>query len=182
MQMRCVGSLNPPCDRCAKAKRHCVISERHRASPLQTRMSNTRIDGNRHGIDRPHHDDRSYHRPAECPRSDTTLTQISDRTIVTINGSPGDTAQASSQSSAIARSESSTDAHQQRRLVLPSVYSISPLTSADLESAYMTEEQNSRPSHDTRSPLSPPTSNYSGQTNEISLTELERDIYHLVDL
>jgi hypothetical protein len=68
-------------------------------------------------------------------------------------------------------------------MVLPSVYSISPLNiSADLESAYLDEGAVEPKHHAARSSVSTSTPYGSTSSEDIVLTAVERDIYHLVDL
>jgi hypothetical protein len=189
--MRCVGSMNPPCDRCAKAKRQCIITNRTRAQPSQLRAAS---------ILNHHHDERrrasehtftNHNRLAQrddyrrsessFPASEREAT-LPDRST----RSPEQIRQPSSQPNSTSGSDVTAESHSHRPVVLPSVYSLSPLNiTADLESAYLDEspgEHSSRSGHGARSSVSTATTYGSASSDEIALTAVERDIYHLVDL
>lgn len=188
--MRCVGSANPPCDRCAKAKRPCVITNRNKTQPSSTMRGTSVLD---------HHD--SKRRASEFAfssnvspshrdnyrRSDVSFGNfypeqaLPDRTTK----SPEQHRQPSSQPASTSSGETPAEARSQPRGVLPSVFSNSQLNiSADLESAYLDEspgEPGGRSGHGARSSVSTSTTYGSNSSEEIVLTAVERDIYHLVD-
>jgi hypothetical protein len=176
--MRCVGSMNPPCERCAKAKRQCVITSRDRTHPqhVQGRLGSPQAyhNGYRRTADRSRSNDGLFDQASQHVHSRTLSSSGAERDAVIVHRPS-----TSSQASNIDHRDSASEA---RRLELPSVYSVSPLTSADLESAYLRDTPVEHNSSSSRSPLSASTTSLSNHKEGASLTAIERDIYHLVDL
>ncbi|KIW02647.1 hypothetical protein, variant [Verruconis gallopava] len=188
LKMRCVGALNPPCERCAKAKRPCVISQRHRAHPVHGRGSSVLVfhDSAKHSSDESASNDTAHVHRREYLRPENSFISASERDCaIRSSTSSEESKNPSSLSKPAVDTTHNVEIHQPRQFALPSVYSVTPFVEADLESAYMNEscvERSSRSSHEARSSVST-SSPYGGstQTDDGSLTALERDIYHLVD-
>ena len=189
--MRCVGSMNPPCDRCAKAKRQCIITNRVRTQPSQARGSSSaghdvKRRASEHsfqysGLLGQRDDFRRSEHSFPALQRETTTTTLPDRSTK----SPEQFRHPASQAGSSSSGDATADTHHQRHVVLPSVYSVSSLNIADLESAYLDEspgEVRSRSAHGARSSVSTSTTYGSNSSDEIVLTAVERDIYHLVDL
>lgn len=189
--MRCVGSMNPPCDRCAKAKRQCIITNRVRTQPSQARSSSVaghdeKRRASEHsfvysGFLNQRDDFRRSENSFPALQRESTTTTLPDRST----RSPEQSRHPASQAGSTSSGDVTADSQPQRHVVLPSVFSTSSLNIADLESAYLDEspgESGSRSGHGARSSVSTATTYGSGSSEEIVLTAVERDIYHLVDL
>jgi hypothetical protein len=184
--MRCVGAVNPPCERCAKAKRQCVISHRSRSQHLRGASAQHYFNSPKRPAYRYERNSITSNRTHE---HDDTRQLLADRGAVALNtpsASPEVNLQTSPhQNFANHTGLTTSESHRRRHPVLPSVYSDSPLTSAGLEAAFINESstvRQRRSSQDARSPSSTQVTSSSRQKDEPALTALERDICHLLEL
>jgi hypothetical protein len=125
-QMRCVGAENPPCTRCAKAKRQCVIPPSRRSHHLAV------ADGpHEQGMQSAQFQDHASHSPsfatsAGRAMATRTVTQARDATSISTHTSPAslgpfDMTQAAS---------------------LPSIYLTSPLHTIDAQLSSYVQSSN----------------------------------------